>query len=192
LSDPLCPAAIVMGREPEDRVNAAAPVPVIDAAFTVTAEPEALSTTVCVAVSLSTTLPYEMLLAFALKVPPALSWRAKFAEAPFSLPAIVATCDEVTAETVAVNEALVAPDATVTELGRVTAESLLDKFTRRPFVGAAPFKVAVHASDPDALIDEFVHEIEVRAAMPDALISTTRFPLEEFEPIVRTPVNELT
>jgi hypothetical protein len=95
-------------------------------------------------------------------------------------------------ETAALNDALVAPAATASEDGTVTAESLLDKFTRRPPVGAAPFRLAVHASVPDPLIDELVHEMELSAAMPEALMLTTRLPLEELEPIVRMPVNELT
>jgi hypothetical protein len=70
-------------------VNAVAPV--IEAALTTTEDPDALSTMACVAVSLSTTLPYDMLLAFELSVPPTFNCKAKFAEAPFSLPAIVAT-----------------------------------------------------------------------------------------------------
>jgi hypothetical protein len=52
----------------------------------------------------------------------------------------------VTADTVAVNAALVAPAATVTDAGTVTDELLLDRFTPNPPVGAAAVSVAVQAS----------------------------------------------
>ncbi len=63
-----------------------------------------------------------------------------------------------TAETVAVKPALVAPAATVTEDGTVTAALLLDRLTAWPPVPAAAVNVTVQASVPAPVIDEFVHD----------------------------------
>lgn len=53
---------------------------------------------------------------------------------------------EPTAIIVAVNEALVEPEATVTDVGTVTEESLLERLTAAPVDGAAPPKVTVQLS----------------------------------------------
>jgi hypothetical protein len=53
-----------------------------------------------------------------------------------------------TAATVAVKPALVAPDATVADAGTVTAELLLDRFTANPPLAAAAFSVTVQPSVP--------------------------------------------
>jgi hypothetical protein len=51
-----------------------------------------------------------------------------------------------------VNPALTAPAGTVTVLGTVTAELLLDKFTFSPPLGAPADISTVHASVPDPVI----------------------------------------
>ena len=51
---------------------------------------------------------------------------------------------------VAVKGAVVAPAATVTEAGTVTAELLLASVTASPPAGAAALSVTVHASVPAA------------------------------------------
>ena len=52
----------------------------------------------------------------------------------------------------AVNPTLVAFAGTVTVLGIVTAELLLDRFTLSPPLGAAAVSVTVHASDSDPVM----------------------------------------
>jgi hypothetical protein len=73
----------------------------------------------------------------------------------------VADCVVVTAVAVAVNPALSAPAATVTEAGTVTAELLLVSVTASPPVGAAALSDTVHESLPAPVIVGFVHEIPV-------------------------------
>jgi hypothetical protein len=62
----------------------------------------------------------------------------------------------VTAEIVAVKLALVAPAATVTEVGTTTAESLLDTSTTWPPLPAAAFNVTVQLSVPAPVTDPLV------------------------------------
>jgi hypothetical protein len=56
-----------------------------------------------------------------------------------------------------VNVALVAPDATVTDAGTVTAVLLLARLTTNPPLGAAVFNVTVQLSVPAPVIDPLVH-----------------------------------
>ena len=64
----------------------------------------------------------------------------------------------VTDDTVAVNEAEVEPEATVTEAGTVTELLLLDNVTTVPPEGAAELSVTVQASDP-APVNELVVQV---------------------------------
>ena len=64
----------------------------------------------------------------------------------------------VTAVTVAVNPALVAPAGTVTEPGTVTAELLLDRLTASPPVPAAAERLTVQLSLP-APVNEFFAQL---------------------------------
>jgi hypothetical protein len=64
----------------------------------------------------------------------------------------------VTAETVAEKLALVAPAATVSEAGTVTAALLLARFTVNPPLAAASFRVTVQASVPAPVIDALLQE----------------------------------
>ena len=77
---------------------------------------------------------------------------------PPALAVKVAVSVELTAATVAVNDALVAPAATVTEAGTVTAALLLVRLTANPPVPAAAVRVSVHASLPAPVIDPFAHD----------------------------------
>jgi hypothetical protein len=61
---------------------------------------------------------------------------------------MVADCDVLTAATVAVNAAVVAPEATVTVDGTVTDELLLPSVTVSPPLAAAVFRVTVQLSVP--------------------------------------------
>lgn len=77
------------------------------------------------------------------------SWREKVWVTLPSEAVSVAVCEDVTAETVAVNVALVAPAATVTEEGTETAALLLLKETVKPGWLAAAVSVTVQASVPE-------------------------------------------
>ena len=70
----------------------------------------------------------------------------------------VALCVVVTAETVAVNPALVAPAGTVTDPGTVTALLLLERLTVRPPVPAAADRLTVQASLP-APVNELLAQL---------------------------------
>jgi hypothetical protein len=144
------------------------PVPVTVAALIVMAAvPEEVKVTVCVAGVLTATLPKARLDALRLRVDTAaFSCRAKLSE---MLPAVavnVAVWAEVTAETVAVNDALDDPAATVTEAGWVTAESLLARLTANPPLGAAAESATVHASVPAPVMDPLLQEMAESAAEP--------------------------
>lgn len=106
----------------------------------------------------------------------------------------VAVCDELTAATDAVNAALVAFAATVTDAGTVTAVSLLARLTLSPPEDGAAVSVTVQASDPAPVMEEVLQETLLTAvvATPAALMFTTTLPWDELLVIVRTPVNMLT
>lgn len=141
---------------------------------------------------LITTLPNGMLVA--LMVSFAFEVLSATAKVSVTLPAEavnVAVCAVVTAETVAVKLALLAPAATVTEAGTESEVLLLDKLTTSPPVPAAAVKETVHASLPDPANDELLQETALSApgaAMPVALMFTTRLPVDELLAIVSTPV----
>jgi hypothetical protein len=67
---------------------------------------------------------------------------------------------------VAVNPALVAFVGTVTVLGTVTAELLLDRFTISPSPGAAAVSVKVHASVPGPVMAPLLQYSALNAAEP--------------------------
>ena len=133
------------------------PVPEIESELIVTgAVPLDVSVTDFVTAVPTETLPNASVLALAVRVGViALSCSAKLCDEPFALADSVAVCALVTDETVAVNEAEDAPDATVTLAGTVTALLLLVRVTPVPPEGAAELKVAVHVVDP-APVNELV------------------------------------
>jgi hypothetical protein len=63
-----------------------------------------------------------------------------------------------------VNPALAAPAGTVTVLGTVTAELLLDKLTFRPPLGAEVLSVTVQASVPDPVMAPLLQNSALNAA----------------------------
>jgi hypothetical protein len=77
----------------------------------------------------------------------------------------VAVWAVVTAETVAVNPALVAPAGTVTDAGTVTALLLLERLTASPPVPAAAESVTVHASVPEPVMDPWLQDRELGATV---------------------------
>lgn len=80
----------------------------------------------------------------------------------------VALCAVVTAETVAVNPALVAPEGTVTDPGTLTELLLLNRLTVEPPPPAAAERVTEHASTPEPMNELCVHDSELTPAiLPD-------------------------
>jgi len=101
-----------------------------------------------------------------------------------ALPALavrVTDCVVLTEVTVAEKFAVVAPEATVTEAGTVTAELLLVRLMAKPPLAAATLIDTVQESVPAPVMDEFVQESPVSAGTPVPLRLTT----------VGDPVDEL-
>jgi hypothetical protein len=96
----------------------------------------------------------------------AFNCRVKFFVTPPALAVIVTACAVATEEILAVNEALVEFAGTVTELGTVASELLLDRFTATPPLCAAAVRVTVHASVPDPVIDPLLHDSALNSAEP--------------------------
>ena len=114
----------------------------------------------------------------------AFNCRVKLLVMPPALAVRAADCTVLTDDTVAVKPALVAFAGTVTEVGTITAESLLDRLTLNPPLGAAALNVTVQASVPDPVIDTLLQEIPLNAAVgvavtPVPLKLITALPLVE-------------
>jgi hypothetical protein len=119
----------------------------------------------CVAGVLTTTSPNPTLVALMLSARiAAFSCRVKLLNTLPALAVIVTACAVATEDTVAVNPALVAFAGTVTALGTVTAELLLDRFTSSPPLGAVAVSVTVHAPDPDPVMAPLAQYSLLRAA----------------------------
>jgi hypothetical protein len=82
----------------------------------------------------------------------------------------VAVVAVLTADAEAVNVAVVAPAATVTDDGTVTAVLLLERVIANPPVAAAAVSVTVHESVPAPAIVAFVHVSALSAACAARLI----------------------
>ena len=136
------------------------PLPVTITEFTVTgAVPLEVSVTVCVVELFNTTAPNEMPVAFRVSAGVAEFSCSETALEALPVVAVNSTaCALDTEATFAVNTALVAAAGTVTELGTVTAASLLVSPTMSPPVGAVPDKLTVHASASDPLIDVLLQD----------------------------------
>jgi len=101
--------------------------------------PADVNVTDCVAAVFTGMLPKAMLVVLTLIVDTtAFRLMAKLLDTPAELAVTVTFCAEPTAETDAVNPALVAPAATVTEAGTTIAVLLLDRLTLTPEAGAEP------------------------------------------------------
>lgn len=123
--------------------------------------------TVCVAGVFNATFPNPMLAALMLSAgPDTFSCKEKDSETLPAPASIFASCAVATAETVAEKVALVAPAATITDAGTVTAGSLLDRLTLKPVVGAAAFSLTVQVSEPEPVMDAMEHESAVNTAVP--------------------------
>lgn len=134
------------------------PAPVTAAAAIVTAEvPVDDSVNVCVVGVFTFTLPNPMLPALTTSVGvPLPNSSAKICDTPAELAVRVTVCEVLTEETVAMKLAAVAPAATVTVAGTVTAELLLARLTIKPPLPAAALSVTVQLSVPAPVIDPFV------------------------------------
>jgi hypothetical protein len=108
-----------------------------------------------------------------------------------TLPALavkVTVCAVLTEETVAVKLALLAPAATVTEAGTVTAVLLLARLTVNPPLGAAAFSVTVQLSVPAPVMDPLAQVSALSAGTPVPLrLTTADDPLEEVLVMVSWP-----
>jgi hypothetical protein len=129
--------------------------------------PPAVNVTDCEEGVSTFTSPKGTLDVLTLKVEvPAPNASAKVLETPLSVAVKVAVCAVETVATVAVKLALVAPAATVTVEGTVTAELLLVRPTNAPPLAAATFSETVHESLPDPVIDELVQVTAAGVGMP--------------------------
>lgn len=142
------------------------PVPAIDAPLIVSAAvPLEVNTTDCVEGVFSMTFPNATLLELSdSAAAAAFSCRGKLEVAPAPLAVSVAVCVELTADTVAVNPALLAPEATVTEAGTETALLLLASAITTPPLGAAPVRATVQASCAAPVSELLLQDIPPRLA----------------------------
>ncbi len=167
-----------------------APVTVIELIVT-GALPVDVSVSDCVAFVFTFTLPKLKLVALALSaaVEP-LNCSANVCDTPFAVAVNVTVCAELTAVTVAVKPALVAPAATVTVAGTVTAELLLARPTASPPLAAATFNVTVQASVAAPVTEPFAQVKPVSTGMPVPLrLTTADPPVDELLVRVSEPVS---
>jgi len=177
----------VIGKGPPETVK---PVPLTAAALTVTAAvPVEDRISDCVAGVFKVTLPKATLAELMVSVgTPAPSCSAKVLATLSALAVRVTVTDVLTEETVAVNPAVVAPAATVTLAGTVTAELLLARLTAKPPMVAAAFKVTVQLSVPALVIDPLVQLIALNTGSPVPLrLITVEVPLDELLVKVKEP-----
>ena len=117
------------------------------------------------------------------------SCSAKVSATLLALAVSVTLTPVLTAEIVAVKLAVVAPAATVTEAGTVTAALLLARPTTNPPLPAAPFSVTVQVSVPAPVIEPDVQLNAFSATTPLPLrLMTVDVPLEELLVKVNEPV----
>jgi len=138
----------------------------------------------------SFTLPKLMLVVLAVSVSTAASSvSTKVCVTPFALAVNVAVCVELTAVAVAVKMPLVAPAATETVAGVVTAELLLARFTTNPVLAVAAFSVRVQVSVPAPVIVPVAQVSPVSTGTPVPLRAiTVDVPVDEL--LVRVSVPE--
>ena len=176
--------------------EAANPVPDRLTAFTVTAAvPVDVMVSVCAADSLTSTCPKSTSLALTVKTEATAFNRSEKLSALLPTFAVrIAVCDAVTAETVAVKLALVAPAGTATVAGTTTALLLLLKSTVRPPVPAAVPRFTEHDSDvePVAELLAQLSELNVAPVTADAPVpdrpTVSELPEEALLVIVNCPL----
>jgi hypothetical protein len=144
------------------------PVPLIDGELTATGEPPVeVSVTDCVVGVFRLTSPKEMLVVLMVSVGvDALNCSVKFSETLPARAVNVTVAALENAETVAEKLAVVAPAATVTEVGTETELLLLARPTVNPPLGAAALTVTVQLSVPAPVIEALVQESPVSTGTP--------------------------
>ena len=158
------------------------PAPLIVAELIVTAEvPVEDRVTDCVVAVFTGSLPKLMLDELTLSVETdAFNCNANVCDVLPALAVRVTAWAVLTAVTVAEKLALVAPAATVTDPGTVTAELLLERLTANPPVDAAEFSETVHESVPAPVMEELVQETPVSTGVPVPLrLTVVEAPAEE-------------
>jgi hypothetical protein len=155
----------VTGNVAPDIVN---PVPVRAPELMVTGDvPVEVNVTGSVVGVFNVTLPNARLAGLIVNVAAAaFNCRAKVLETLPALAVRVTACAVVTDVTVAVNPALVAFAATVTEAGTVTAALLLARLTVKPPLPAAALSVTVQLSLPAPVIDALLQERALNTPAP--------------------------
>jgi hypothetical protein len=151
------------------------------------AVPEDVTVTSCVVAMFSPCVPNATFVVLRLR--PGTAAFSCIARAPLTPPSVavsVAVCSVVTDEAVAVNAALEAPAATVTDAGTVTALLLLARLTVRA-LAVAPVSVTVHASVTAPVSDALLHVTPLTAGCPVPLSAIVP-PLVALLPIVTVPL----
>ncbi len=113
---------------------------------------------------------------------------AKVSETLPALAERVALVEPLTAVTVAVKLAPVAPGATVTDAGTVTAELLLARLTGSPPLAAAAFRVTEQLSVPAPVIEPLAQLSPLNCGIPIPLrLTAVEVPVEELLVSVNVP-----
>jgi hypothetical protein len=160
------------------------------AELTVTvAVPVDVSVSDCVAAVPTFTFPNDKFDALMLNVDTvAPSCNAKVRATLPALAVSVTVLAVLTVDTLAVKLALIAPDATVTEAGTVTAVLLLARLTAKPPLGAVAFSVTVQLSAPAPVIDPLEQLSPLSTGTPVPLKPTAlEVPEEELLVTVSVP-----
>jgi hypothetical protein len=180
----------VAGKLPPETVN---PAPVIESELIVTAiVPLDVRVTDFVTAVPTETLPNESADAFRLSADVA---AFSCSETTLELVPVVAVnvtdCVLPTDATFAVKVVLVAPAATVTELGIVTAGLLVPSATLKPPAGAGPDRVTVHETAIDPVIEVRLHDTALTTGVDVAPVALRLMAAAGALPeIVNCPVTE--
>jgi hypothetical protein len=123
----------------------------------------------------------------------AFSCRENDCEVPFTLADSITVSRELTAFTIAVNAALLAPAATCTVVGTLTAGLLLIRLMESPLLGAAEVTVTVQLSVPAPVIVPLAHVSALREGVLDTIPvplrpTTIAVALESLLAIVNCPL----
>jgi len=154
-----------MGKVAPDTLK---PLPTRTAELIVTGTlPAEVRVTDCVVCAPTWTLPNATLEALAVSAgTAAFNCSANVFTTPFAVAVRAAACAVETEVAFAVKVALVAPAGTVTAAGTITAAALLARPMLCPPVGAATFRVTLHASLAAPVRELLLHEIALTGARP--------------------------